>query len=285
MSIMSVARHDVDPEYARRQAEAMAPATYRFLDSVATNPDALNSVWSWGRAVLAHRCVLDPTASEQATWDALRLTGDASTAIFVGATGSGVVEAQIGTRAVSFTAPGPNGHADAGRWLHAVWLAVVERDDQRVAWLCEVPETTLRGSGAVYSDHMWPWVESVRTYLRGEPVTPAIFAPAMDGTDPDRSTVTPRDAMLLLNFPPIQLFYYLFRGLPDKFNAALEAALTSYRRYWTMAPDRTDEPDGFIAPSLLGLAVLALKAGMPVNVSSPYLPENFLRGIRPSDAS
>lgn len=63
-------------------------------------------------------------------------------------------------------------------------------------------------------------MRSVRTYLRGEHVTPAMFTPAMDGTDPDQSSDVPADAVLMLNYPPVELFYFLFRGLPDKFAAS-----------------------------------------------------------------
>nr|WP_052478821.1 immunity 49 family protein [Kibdelosporangium sp. MJ126-NF4]CEL20808.1 hypothetical protein [Kibdelosporangium sp. MJ126-NF4]CTQ98387.1 hypothetical protein [Kibdelosporangium sp. MJ126-NF4] len=278
MPIMSVARHDVAVEYARQQAEALSRSMPGFVDIVAENPDALRSVWSRARSLLAHRSVLDPTASQPATWEALRLAADAGEAIFVGATGSGTVDAPIGDRVVRFTAPGPNSHANAGAWLNVVWLAVIDRDDQRVARLCAVPEATLRASGAVHSEFMYPWVESVRTYLLGEPVTPGMFMPAMDGTDPDRSTVAPRDAMLLLHYPPVRLFYYLFRGLTEKVNEGLADALTSHHKYWTMDADRADDPEGFIAPTLLALAVLAGNAGMAVDVTSPYLPDNLLRG-------
>lgn len=107
----------------------------------------------------------------------------------------------------------------------------------------------------------------MRTYLLGEPVTPAMFMPAMDGTHPDLSPGTPPDAVLLLNYPPIRLFYYLFRGLAEKFN-----------------PERVDDPDGFIALAPLAMAVLAQRAGLPVEVPSPYLPENLLRDVRPRPA-
>jgi immunity protein 49 of polymorphic toxin system len=41
-------------------------------------------------------------------------------------------------------------------------------------------------------------------------------------------------------------------------------------------------PEGFAAVEPLGIAVLALNVGMPVEVSSEYLPENLLRGVRPA---
>lgn len=38
-------------------------------------------------------------------------------------------------------------------------------------------------------------------------------------------------------------------------------------------------PDGFVATALLALA---RRAGMPVGVASPHLPENLLHGSRPA---
>lgn len=73
--------------------------------------------------------------------------------------------------------------------------------------------------------------------------------------------------------------YQVLRRDADKVNAALEQALVRHRRWWTADADRTDGPDGFVALEPLGVAVVALSVGMPVTVTSDYLPEPLLRGV------
>jgi hypothetical protein len=180
-----------------------------------------------------------------------------------------------------FTGLGPTTATDAGFWREAAWLAVVDRDERRVRELCDVPLDTLRATGVEYDAYMYPWIESVRAFLRREDVPPDMFIPAMDGTDPDQARITPRGAMLQLVYPPVLMFYYLLRRDEDKFNDALEQALTWHRTWWT-AEDRADDPDGFIALQPLGIVVLAQSVGMRVEVSSEYLPENLLHGVRPA---
>lgn len=68
MSIMTVARHDVPFEYARRQVDALSRSVPGLIDIVQENPDALKSTWSRVRTILAHRGVLGPAASEPETW-------------------------------------------------------------------------------------------------------------------------------------------------------------------------------------------------------------------------
>jgi hypothetical protein len=77
------------------------------------------------------------------------------------------------------------------------------------------------------------------------------------------------------------MFYYVLRRDEEKFNKALEKALIAHRDWWT-AEDRADDPQGFVALEPLGIAVLARSVGMNVEVSSEYLPENLLRGVRPT---
>jgi hypothetical protein len=128
---------------------------------------------------------------------------------------------------------------------------------------------------------MYPWVETLRTFLSHGEVTPELFLPAMDGTDPDTARFTPPDAMMRLVYPPIRMFYYVLRRDSAKFAEAYTDALEQHRAYWTAGGNEV-QPDGFVAFAPLAVAVLARSAGMTVDVQSGYAPANLLLGIRPA---
>lgn len=273
-----VSRHPVDAEYARRQAEAVGPQAQMFLRYVGKKTEALTSVHSWALSDVRYRCVADPSGRDPETWRALRLAGQAAVATFVAAeTGEPEFDAEVGGP-VRIKATGPTSQANAGHWLVAAWLALIARDEAAIGRLCDVSLETLRASGARHSAYMYPWVESVGAFLRREPVPPEMFKPAMDGTDPDKPGPTPRDVMLELVYPPIEMFYRLLQRDAEKFNASLEKAVARHRDHWSAEPERADDPEGFIALAPLGVAVLARSARIPVEVRSDYLPAAFLAG-------
>jgi Immunity protein 49 len=281
--VTTIPRHTTDVDEAGRVIMTLSPRVGPRLDRVPEEPHhQLARIRDTSLALAEYRCVVDPTAAERETWEDLQLAAQAAAAVFVGEPGEDV-EVTVG-RKLRYTAPGPGAETHPGAWLTAVWLNVILRDEQRIRQLCAVPADTLRASGVEHDAYMYPWIESVRAFLRHEGVTPDTFIPAMDGTDPDQARYTGRGPMLQLVYPPIKMFYYMFRRDVDKFNAALADALTDHRTYWA-APGGADESDGFLALKPMGVAVLALGAGMPVTVSSEYLPENLLRGRRPAASS
>jgi hypothetical protein len=275
----TVSRHPVDQAVAGKQIAALAPKIGFYIDYVETDPSALNNVLRRALTLLRYRSVVDPAAADPETWRDLRTAAEAGTAIFTAATGEGEVEAVV-TRPLRFAATGPTPAADAGTWLTAAWLAVVDRNDDLIQRLCAVPLDLLRASGE-YDAYMGPWLETVQNFLAHREVPAELFGAAMDGTDPDAVRITPRRAMLQLVYPPIEMFYYLLRRDDEKFNTSLVRALEQHRSYWTSDEELADDPDGFLALAPLAIAVLARSAGMNVDVESEYLPANFLLGVRP----
>ncbi|MBE8517541.1 immunity 49 family protein [Amycolatopsis sp. H6(2020)] len=275
----TVSRHPIDQDVARKQVDALAPKIGFYIDYVETDPSALNNVLRRALTLTRYRSVVDPAAADPETWRDLRTAAEAGTAIFTAATGEGEVEAVV-TRPMRFAATGPTSTADAGNWLTAAWLAVVDRNDDLIQRLCAVPLDLLLASGE-YDAYMAPWLETVRNFLTRREIPAELFGAAMDGTDPDAVRNTPRRAMLQLIYPPIEMFYHLLRRDDEKFNASLARALEQHRSFWTSDEELVDDPDGFLALAPLAIAVLARSAGMNVDVESEYLPSNFLLGIRP----
>jgi hypothetical protein len=276
-----VSRHPVDQDVARKQVDALAPKIGFYIDYVETDPSALNNVLRRALTLTRYRSVVDPAAADTETWRDLRTAAEAGTAIFTAATGEGEVEAVV-TRPLRFAATGPTSTADAGTWLTAAWLAVIDRDDDLVQRLCAVPLDLLMASGE-YDAYMAPWLETVQSFLAHREVTAELFGAAMAGTDPDTVRSTPRRAVLQLVHPPIEMFYHLLRRDDEKFNTSLARALEQHLSYWTSDEELVDDPDGFLALAPLAVAVLARSVGMSVDVESEYLPANFLLGDRPSE--
>ena len=256
-----------------------------YLDFVAEDTGALNNVRRRALTLGQYRTVIDPDAADPATREAFQLAAQAATAVFsaaIGAEGQ-QIEAVIG-RPRHFAATGPTDSAHAGAWPTAMWLAVAVRDDTLIQQLAAVPAEVLRASGVEHDTYLYPWIETVQAFLTDREVTPEMFLPAMDGTDPDTAQFTPPEAMLRLIYPPIRMFYYVLRRDTEKFTTALVEALERHRQYWT-ADDRAGDPSGFIAPAPLAIAILARKVGMSFDVQSEYLPATLLAGVRPGPVS
>lgn len=277
----TVERHPIDVELAWKQIEALSPQVGFYLDYVEKDTAALANVLRRELMLTQYRSVVDPDAADPDTWDAVGTAAQAAAAIFTAAGTNAEVEAVVG-RPMRFAGTGPNERADPGAWLTAAWLAVVTRDDTLIQQLASVPLELLRASGVEHDAYMYPWVETLQTFLSHGEVTPELFLPAMDGTDPDTARFTPPDAMMRLVYPPIRMFYYLLRRDSAKFAEAYTDALEQHRAYWTAGGNEV-QPDGFVAFAPLAIAVLARSAGMTVDVRSGYAPLNLLLGIRPAD--
>ncbi|RSN26840.1 hypothetical protein DMC61_25580 [Amycolatopsis sp. WAC 04169] len=278
----TVPRHPVDQDVARKQVEVLAPRISFYIDYVEQDSAALKNVLGRALVLVQYQSVLDPLAAEARTWEDLRTSAQAAAAIFTAASrGEGDIEAVV-AKPSRFRATGPVSYANAGAWLSAVWLAVVNRDDELIRRLCSISEDTLRASGVVHDAYMYPWVETVRNFLTNQEVTPELFTAVMDGTDPDSAVITPRRVMAQIVYPPVEMFYYLLRRDSEKFNQSLVRALEQHRKYWSGAENLADEPDGFIALAPLAIAVLGESVGLAVDVESDYLPLNFLRGTPPA---
>ncbi|WP_033293748.1 immunity 49 family protein [Amycolatopsis jejuensis] len=278
----TVARHSVDVAVAWKQIEALSPQVGFYLDYLAKDTSALANVLRRELMLGQYRTVVDPDAADPDTWEDLGLAAQAAAAAFTAATApeGQEVDAVIG-RPLRFAGTGPTERADAGAWLTAAWLAIITRDDVLIQQLAAVPLDVLRASGIEHDAYMYPWVETLQTFLAHREVTPDMFLPALDGTDPDTAQFTPPAPMLQLVYPPIRMFYYLLRRNAEKFTEAFADALEQHRTYWT-GEDRADEPDGFIALAPLAVAVLARSVGMSFDVQSGYAPANLLAGTRPA---
>jgi len=74
----------------------------------------------------------------------------------------------------------------------------------------------------VLSGQLGFWLDQIEEHpetlynVYSRAISPEMFIPAIDGTDPDQARITPPDAMLQVVYPPILMFYQVLRRDADK---------------------------------------------------------------------
>ncbi|MGW6973923.1 immunity 49 family protein [Streptomyces sp. NPDC054952] len=244
------------------------------IDELERYPHSLGRVFDSALRLLGARCTVDPRAARVETWEAAVNALQSGSAVFATASaGEGSVPCLINRQVRTLPAGSDEAASNLGTWLDTFWLAVVCRDQARIAELCRFPLDRLIAVG--FEEYLSHWVDALRTFgLRGPGLVERLTR-AMETSSPDVAVRVPRDLLEGVLAPPIHLFGLFVTGDVNGFNEALVRALELHRAYWT-AEGRSEKPGGHLALGPLALACLALDAGMPVRVESGYLPHHLL---------
>ncbi|MGY4968314.1 immunity 49 family protein [Streptomyces nigrescens] len=238
----------------------------------------IDSTFSTALLYLQARCTVDPRAAELETWEAVVNVMQLGSAMFAASgVSEGTVECRVNRELRNIPALGPSSFADAGNWLTSFWLAVVCRDQKRMTELCEIPLDRLRSPEGAYDEYIYHWVDVLQTYWLQRPGLVDKLIAAIEASHPDAVSVTPRDLLQAVLYPPINLFHRFVTKDEQGFNQALLEALELHKAHWTADEDRTADPDGRIALGPLAIACLAYDGGIPVEVESEYLPKHLLQ--------
>ncbi|WP_200308519.1 immunity 49 family protein [Streptomyces adelaidensis] len=255
-------------------------ADRRLLDEIevlSEHPEMFGLIFSSALSKALLHCLHDATADRSETWEAWVAAMQVGSALFAAATtDQESVECRIAHKTRTIQATGAQHFTDAGNWITAFWLAIACRDQDRMTQLSAVPVDLLRGSGAVYDEYIYDWVDALQAYWMERPGLGEKFTAAFQGTDPDRLRVADRELMLKVLYPPLNLFLQFLKRDEEQFNAGLVEALRLHKEYWTADEDRQHSTDGAVALGPLAVACLAYDVGMPINVESEYLPKHLL---------
>ncbi|MYQ81771.1 MULTISPECIES: immunity 49 family protein [unclassified Streptomyces] len=236
--------------------------------------------FTFGSTVLGlhARCAIDPRASKVETWEATVNAMQVSSALFAASlVTEGTVECRINRKLRTIPAAGGMGTADTGKWLSAFWLALICRDEARLAQLSEIPLERMRSPQGQYDEYIYHWVDTLQTWwLRGPGLADKLIA-TIEASDLSMAQIAPRDLMDGILYPPINLFYHYLRRDQDGFAPALADALKLHKAYWTLNEDRATDVDGSIALGPLAIACLAHDADFPLDIESGYLPKHLLQ--------
>jgi hypothetical protein len=271
-AVRHIPRHDIDLDFAGRQVDDLGEEVADILDDLSGYTEGLTDLLSVSLMRAQYRSALDPSASQGPTWESIVLPMQASSAMFAAANiEDGGVDCRIDTKNLPFPATGARYWTNAGRWLTALWLAMICREKQRADMLCDTSVELLRASGAQYDDYVYPWIESLQMYWHGEQAYFSRLLEAMRGTPEE-------ELVLLLLYPPMKVFSYLSQREVPEFNEALAEALDLHRHYWTRTADRAKDPEGYIALAPTALACLGTEMGISVEVESEYMPSSLVQG-------
>ncbi|MFF7264970.1 immunity 49 family protein [Streptomyces sp. NPDC008159] len=247
------------------------------VEELSEYPELFGLTFSSALSTAQLHCLHDATADKSETWEAWVTAMQVGSALFAAATtAEESVECRIAHEKRTIPAIGAQHFTDAGNWITAFWLAIVCRDQERMTRLCDVPIDLLRASGAVYDEYVYHWADALQAYWMERPGLGDKFTAAFHGTDPDRLRVAPRELMLKLLYPPLDLFLQFLKRDEEQFNATLVQALRLHKEYWNADKDRRESITGTVALGPLAVACLAYDVGMPINVESEYLPKHLL---------
>lgn len=294
-----VARHDsVGPEFAVGQVERFGRHLVKATGRAADNPRALGSVVSDATDVVAYRLVLDPDCADRELWDTAVLAAQAATAqVICSEPPSDVMREVVVGAPMLVRGLGSGWTANVGDWLAAFWLGVITRQPELLRRLCATPVEVLRSAKGVYADeYNFLLVEAWQRFFQGfggiqtYHGMQAQLGAAFDATAPGRFSFAAPEAVGKIAVPEINLLGQLlvtstsdpgseqWKDSVETFNDTLSAALIDHRDFWSSDADRRIAPNGFLARPLLAIAVLAADTGVPITVSSDYLPVGLLSG-------
>ncbi|WP_411129736.1 immunity 49 family protein [Streptomyces sp. x-19] len=275
---VTVDRHGTPGPNAAEWAEELGQDLIEDIGELEESSDMIYSTFNTALLHLQARCTVDPRAAELETWEAVVNAMQLGSALFAAAgVSEGTIQCRINRELRNIPALGPSSFADAGNWLTSFWLAVVCRDQKRMTELCEIPLDRLRSPEGAYDEYIYHWVDVLQTYWLQRPGLVDKLIAAIETSHPDAVSVTPRDLLQAVLYPPINLFHRFVTKDEQGFNQALLEALELHKAYWTADEDRTADPDGRIALGPLAIACLAYDGGIPVEVESEYLPKHLLQ--------
>lgn len=275
---MRIPRHEFPTRYASRILVSHTEDFWEDVEDLRDEPSWFSNVLADAIQLLGRHCLVDPEADKLETWEACVTAMQVGSALFASAQATtGSIEYRIGHDMRTIRA-GALPRAHAGNWLNAFWLACVCREKKRMTELCQFPVSRLRQAEGEFDEYIYDWVEALQAYWLKRPGFGDKLVAAVDGTDPAALRHAPRDGVLQIMYPPMNLLTQLARGDETRFNTELAKALEWHRDYWTRDEDRALDTRGLVALGPLGVSCLAVQAGFSITVESEYIPKFLLDG-------
>ncbi|MBC9729920.1 immunity 49 family protein [Streptomyces sp. TRM68367] len=275
---MRIPRHESPTRNIPKILESHTEDFWEDVEDLRTEPSWFSNVLADAIKLFGLRCTLDPEADKLETWEACVTAMQVGSALFASAQATtGSIEYRIGHKMHTIRA-GALPRAHAGNWLNAFWLACICREKKRMTELCQFPASRLRQADGLLDEYIYNWVEALQAYWLKRPKLGDKLVAAVEGTDPAALRHAPRDGVLQIMYPPMNLLTQLARGDQDKFNTELAKALEWHKDYWTHDEDRALDTEGLVALGPLGVCCLAVQAGFTITVESEYLPKHLLEG-------
>ncbi len=280
--MITIDNHPADTQEATKKLPALTTGFNTLAAGITKVPSQLNTLADISLIRLGHQCSVDRTADLLETWKALTTADQTISAIFTAATAAeDSVDCLIDGTSYEVPSTGPTHYSNADRWQSALWLAIISRDFKRIRQLCEVEESTLRAQSDDFDEFVYHWIKALQAYFMNDSEQ---LKAEMEETSrlvaPEHVSKTPLPYLSDIFHPQFIAFLRLGGRDSDGFSQALADALRSHRDFWTSSEPQATNPVGQIALAPLAFACLANDSGLPVEVSSGYLPSGFVVGTR-----
>lgn len=154
-------------------------------------------------------------------------------------------------------------------------LAQVTRDQPTIDVLLATPLDVLRRSTSRGDECLYLFVAALQALQQRADDWSSKLRIALDATDATKLQLSDEDFVLNVLVPEMELLLRLVIGDVAAFNAALHFALERHKKDWSRASRKRD-PDGYVALGPLAIASIARRGGMPIQVSSDYVPPPLL---------
>jgi hypothetical protein len=273
-----IERHEVSVDEVREDIDWWAESEQRFLTRVQDGKVDLLGGLANSAFMHAHRRAALGTEDDLIrAWDSMLVAAQAGVALFAAArTDVPEVEVILG-EPVRLPTTGPNSFTYPGNWVNTFYLAVIRRDMSLLDTLCDTPIDALRLSSTKSDEFSYLWVDALRAYWLNQDGVIAKVLAAMDATLPEHLVIAPQAFATLIAFPAMSAFFSLVEQDGDQFDLRLAKAVDMHKRYWS-TKSRDTASDGYLALGPLAMACIAHDLGLPVTVTSDYMPTPMVEG-------
>jgi hypothetical protein len=184
----------------------------------------------------------------------------------------------------------PRQFAHLGKYIDAVWCAVIVRDDDTLHRLATINLADVRGEGVTISEGMSALAHALQAWLRKTPdaAKQALGVLKLTGPAQQHPPGTMNYAVMCIN-PAAELLLLLQSPAQpaETIAHALAQALEAHKQYYTLAEDtpggagESDDQRSFLCLHALAFACVLNDRGVEVAVESDYLPRPIVTGSAP----
>ena len=267
---MKIARHKVaKPKWIRKRIEHYKNLIQLSIDNVAVRPDNLHSLISEGVHLADFQAAI--RNERPGIRDALHVTCQATAAVFRNLTNPGVPFTIAGRNRLVCPHPPDPQSLVSGVWLFGFYAALICRDEELLQEIASHSlsdfEKSTTITGLEYED---AYAEGLRACFLGKRNGRKLIEKAIAASRKESASRL-ADSFLV---PPLHLAESIY-FCPDEFNDRLADAVQLHNEYYERELRRGNIA-GYLAFRPLGLAALAVRRGIEIEVESDYLPAELL---------
>jgi hypothetical protein len=276
---MSIASsHKLPKDWAEGVRERAMPILFARIEKAMTDPRSLNLVSLYSETAYAFSTALGESVEDASI--ALFARAEALDCLISCAVNEGTRNLRLAGKLVEFHRADVADIVCPGKWFQAFCFNTICRRQAAIQRLLQVPEDRLNNSAIQEPESRRELFRAIVLAMAGadELVVEQQLLRAQQATDPDREDVFDPEFVLSFDAYWIHLISMLVRKDEEGFAKWLTAALEKHKAYWKKSKKRREEPEGFLATNLIGIAAWAWDKGFRFEIESDYLPMRFVTG-------